>query len=274
MRLSQRTIALTLIACLATPGWTQSPSAAAQPESGQEDMQPKFIWGLVMNIAFKYAMQAFSAWLTNKLTTDMNLSNTQRLMMVSANAVIVTLSDTSPFGAKGLGAPENTTVGEPSKPLRVINGKENYQGVHVAIVSFDATNTPKGLKPVNAGFQTGERIKLKILPTFDGLLIIENVNPKNERSQIYPAQQATAVAVKAGVEILVPIAKDEFFEFSGTTGDEQLVLTLRDAKAFGDAASKAEVNRKDEKAGSSFVQEVAPGTYPVIAQSLKLSHSN
>lgn len=273
MRLSQRTIALTLMACLAAPGFAQNPNESAPQQPSQEDLQPKFIWGLVLNIAFKFAMQAFSSWLTNKLTTDMDVSNTQRLMLASANAVVVTLSDLQMFGAKGVGALENTTTGEPTKPLRVENGRENYQGVHVALVAFDASNTPVGLKPVNAGFKTGERIKLKVLPTFDGLLVIENVNPKGERNQIYPAQRSTAIAVKAGVEVLIPTAKDEFFEFSGVTGDEQLVVTLRDARAFGEAASKAEVNRKDEKTGSSFVQEVGPGTYPVIAQSLKLNHA-
>jgi hypothetical protein len=273
MQLSQRTSALILIACLVAPGFAQTSSAPLEQSSSQEDMQPKFIWGLVLNIAFKFAMQAFSSWLTNKLTTDMNASNTQRLMMASANAVIVTLSDASLFGAKSVGAEVNTKAGEPTNPLRVENGKENYQGVHVALVAFDGAYTATGLKPITAGFKTGERLKLKVLPTFDGLLVIENVNPKNERNQIYPAQQSTAVAVKAGVEILIPLAKDEFFEFAGASGDEQLVVTLRDPRAFGEAASKAEVNRKDEKTGSSFVQEVGPGTYPVIAQSLKLSHS-
>jgi hypothetical protein len=52
-----------------------------------------------------------------------------------------------------------------------------------------------------------------------------------------------------------------------------LVITLRDPRAFGDAESKAPANRKDEKFGSSFVQETAAGTFPVISQSIKLSHS-
>lgn len=272
MRCSQRTLALLLMACLAAPGFAQSPASSA-PEPEQEAVQPKFIWGLLLDIAFKFAMQAFGTWLNDKLTTDMNPSNTQRLMLASANAVIVTLSDAALFGSKSIGAAENTQAGAPTKPLRVENGRENYQGVHVALVAFDASLTPTGLKPVTAGFKTGERLKLKVLPTFDGLLVIENVNPKNERSQIYPAQKSTAVAVKAGVELLIPLAADEFFEFAGATGDEQLVLTLRDARAFGAAASTAAVSRKDEKMGSSFMQEVGPGTYPVIAQSLKLSHA-
>lgn len=273
MRLSQRTLALVLLACLGAPGWSQTPPEPSPPASSDEEMQPKFIWGLLLNIVFKFAMQTFGAWLTNKLTTEMTPTTTQRLLLDSANAVIVTLADSSPWGAKSIGAAENTRLDAPTEAVRKVNGKENYQGVHVALVAFDGNNMAVGLKPVGVGFKTGERIKLKVLPTFDGLLVIDNINPGNERTQIYPAQAKTALAVKAGVEILVPAAADEFFEFAGATGEEQLVVTLRDTRAFGDAASTAEVSRKDEATGSSFVQEVKPGTYPVIAQSLKLSHS-
>jgi hypothetical protein len=32
------------------------------------------------------------------------------------------------------------------------------------------------------------------------------------------------------------------------------------------------VTRKDENNGSNFMQELAPNTYPVISQALKLKH--
>jgi hypothetical protein len=90
--------------------------------------------------------------------------------------------------------------------------------------------------------------------------------------QIYPAQSTEVVSVKAGVEIFAPLGKDEFFEFAGDVGDDQLVITVRDPRAFGNAESKIPANRKDEKFGSSFVQETPEGTYPVISQAMKLVH--
>jgi hypothetical protein len=171
-----------------------------------------------------------------------------------------------------VGAKENTVMSEPVAPLKSENGSVNYQGVHVAIVGFNPAGEATNIQPLNADFRTGDRFKLKVIPTFDGLVVIENINPKAQRSQIYPANDTDVVAIKAGVEIFVPIGKDEFFQFAENTGEEQLVVTIRDPRAFGDAESKIPANRKDEKTGSSFVQETPSGTYPVISQSLKLKH--
>ena len=76
------------------------------------------------------------------------------------------------------------------------------------------------------------------------------------------------------MEIMIPLGQDEYFEFTGDTGDEQLVITLRDPRAFGDAAAPAVVTRKDENNGSNFMQELAANTYPVISQALKLKHGS
>jgi hypothetical protein len=111
-----------------------------------------------------------------------------------------------------------------------------------------------------------------VLPTFDGLLVIDNINPRQERKQIYPAQAENVVKIKAGVEIMIPLGKDDYFEFTGATGDEQLVITVRDPRAFGSAAATATVTRKDENNGSNFMQEQTPNSFPVISQALRLRH--
>ena len=260
------------------PGREQTAPPAVSPAQSEE-LQPKFfIWGILLNVAFKFAMAAFTEWRQSKLTADLsNPINYKKLLLNSAKASLVsTLGGGvgAAFGFKGVGAPENTVADLPTKPIQLENGQPNYQGVHVAIVGFDKAGAVTGLQPVVAGFRTGDRIKLKVLPTFDALLVIENINPQGVRRQIYPPSATEAVSVKAGAEILVPLAADQFFEFAGLTGDEQLVITLRDPRAFGDAESKVAVSRKDEEDGSSFVQETAPGTYPVISQSLKLKHGN
>lgn len=265
-------IALFALGPLARAADAPAPARAAEGAPA-DDYEPKFIWGLLLNIAFKLAMTAFSEWLSNKLSKDLESSPVLRkILLNSVEAVIVPLASNSPFGTKGAGAPENAVAGEPNAPIRVDNGRENYQGVHVALVGFDRAGQVTGLKPLSAGFSTGERFRLKVLPTFDGMLVIENVNPRGERRQIFPPDPATVVSVKRGLEVFVPMREDAFFEFTGTTGDEQLVVTIRDPRAFGAAASTAVANRKDDAYGSAFVQETPAGTYPVISQALKLTH--
>lgn len=262
---------------LLLPARAQQTGAVAPPDSAQsEEVQPKFfIWGLLLNVAVEFAMGVFKQWRAGKLTNDVaNPVNYRRLLMNSTTAGFLSTAGgaaSALFGFKSVGAQENTVADLPTKPIQMQNGQPNYQGAHVAIVAFDQAGAPTGLRPVSAGFRTGDRIKLKVLPTFDALAVIENINPQGVRKQIYPAADQ-AVALKAGVEVLLPLREDQLFEFAGVTGDEQLVITLRDPRAAGAAESKAEVSRKDEDTGSSFVQETVPGTYPVIAQSIKLRH--
>lgn len=273
---ARRPIAACLAACVffsALPAIGQTRAEPA-PASGQsQEYEPKFVWGLLLNIAFKFAMTAFSEWLANKITTDLsNVGAMQKIMLNATQAAIVPLADMAPFGTKSASVPENAVAGEPNKPVTVENGKESFQGVHVAVVGFDKAGAATGIRPVTAGFRTGDRIKLKVLPTFDGMLVIDNINPKGEKQQIYPPKASDVVKLKAGVEVFVPLAKDEYFEFAGVTGDEQLVITLRDPRAFGGKESKVAPNRKDEANGSSFVQETPDGTFPVISQALQLRH--
>ncbi len=264
-----------LIATLLLPARAQTPPLP-DPAGPSEEVQPKFIWGLVLNIAVKFAMNAFTEWRSRKLTNDLNNPiNYRQLLMNSATAGLVSTAGgavSALFGFKSVGAPENTVADLPTKSIELNNGQPNYQGAHVALVAFDRAGTVTGLRPVTAGFRSGDRIKLKVLPTFDALVVIDNINPQGVRRQIYPPSAEQAISLKAGVEVLLPLRADQFFEFAGVTGDEQLVITLRDPRAGGAAESKAEVSRKDEDNGSSFVQETVPGTYPVIAQSLKLRH--
>lgn len=273
MKFHSRLLACFLMVALVAPGIAQQPPPPAQQEDAAEEVKPKFIWGLLLNIAFKFAMSAFSEWLANKITTDLaDTSKLNKIMLTSANAAIVSLADAAPFGTKSAGAAENTVANAPTKPITVENGRENYQGVHVAIVGFNPAGVVTGVQPVTAGFRSGDRIKLKVLPTFDGLLVIENITPKGVRRQIYPPAGSQVVALKAGTEIMVPLARNDYFEFAGATGDEQLVITIRDPRAFGGRESLVQVSRKDDRTGSSFVQELTPGTFPVISQTLMLKH--
>jgi hypothetical protein len=272
-KIAARFVVLLLAATFTAHTLAQAPAAVSAPTS-DEELKPRFIWGILLNIALKYAISAFSSYLIDKLTTEWTPDALTAMLLHSKSASIVPLSKMAPrdYASRAAGAPENAIAGEPTTPLKIENGRENYQAVHVALVNFDRSGTPHGFHPVTAGFNTGERFKLRVLPTFDGMLVIDNINPKGERKQIYPPQADHVVAVKRGIEILIPLDKDQYFEFTGATGDEQLVVTLRDPRAFGAAAATAPVTRKDENNGSNFMQEVTPQTYPVISQSLRIRH--
>jgi hypothetical protein len=271
-RTTARLVALLLAASFAIHAPAQTPDAVAP--SGDEEVKPKFIWGILINIALKYAVSAFSSYLVGKLTDKLTPESLATMLVHSKSANIVPLAGVAPrgFAAKSAGAPANAAAGEPTAPLKIENGRENYQAVHVALMNFDRDGNARGFHPVTAGFNTGERFKLRVLPTFDGILVIDNINPKNERKQIYPAQAENVVQIKAGIEIMIPLDKDQYFEFTSATGDEQLVVTVRDPRAFGAAAATAPVTRKDENNGSNFMQELTPDTYPVISQSLRIRH--
>lgn len=273
-RLTALLLILSLSCSAATPALSPtSASAAAPPPMADEELQPKFIWGILIKVAMNYAVSAFANYMIGKLTAELTPASLVGMLLNSKSASIVPLdSATGALSMKSAGAPENTVVAEPIAPLKVENGRENYQAVHVALMNFDRSGNPLGFHPVSAGFGTGDRFKLRVLPTFDGLLVIENITPRGERKQIYPPRTRDVVSIKGGVEIMIPLGKDDYFEFAGATGDDQLLVTLRDPRAFGAAASAAPVSRKDENNGSNFLQELAPGTYPVISQSLKFRH--
>lgn len=148
----------------------------------------------------------------------------------------------------------------------------DYQGAHIAIVGADKAGNITDVRPAKAGFKTGERFKLRAVSTFGAHLVIENINAKGERRQIYPPEGTSVVVIQAGADTLLPLGAKEFFEFARTTGEEQLVISLRDPRAVGDAASRQKVFRKDEEFGTHFVQEVAKGAFPVIAEAIKLEH--
>ncbi len=151
-------------------------------------------------------------------------------------------------------------------------GQTDYQGAHIAIVGADRAGNITDPRAANAGFKTGERFKLRAVSTFGAHLVIENINARGERRQIYPPEGTSVVVIQAGADTLLPLGTKEFFEFARATGEEQLVISLRDPRAVGDAASRQKVFRKDEEFGTHFVQEVSKGVFPVISESIRLEH--
>jgi len=148
----------------------------------------------------------------------------------------------------------------------------DYHGAYIAIVGADTEGKVTSVRPLKAGFRTGERFKLRALTTFGAHVVIENINASGERRQIYPAEGAGVVVLNSGSYALLPLGAKEFFEFTRATGQELLIISLRDPRAVGGAASRQQVLRVDEKDGTTFIQEVAKGTFPVIFEPIRLEH--
>jgi len=265
-----RTIVALLSLAAFGAAWTQQPREA-QPEA--EQVQPRFIWGFLVNIALSrlgsFVWDVFKGWLEARIVTGLE-SATDRVI---ANALGSSGARIRPRSTQALSArAADVVVGSPDTALKIEGTNENYQGVHLALMVAEPDGKTFVFRAVNQGFATGERFKLRVVSTFNGEMTIENINPRGERRQIYPPLPEQVVVLVAGKETLVPLGVEEYFEFTRATGREQLVVNLADPRAVGAAASRNKVFRQDVRYGSNFVQEVAPDTFAHISQPVELEH--
>jgi hypothetical protein len=254
------------------------PAASASGSPAQQEAEGKFVWGILIKLVAPVVFDIFSDWVKKKIAAKYDEHSLQYLAGNAAAAVIVNLSSYLSgkdivLGGVSAGAAPNAALGTPEAPLKTGKEGENYQGVNVALVGVDETGKPTGFRSVAAGFTTGERFKLRVLSTFDAVVVLGNITPKGVQRQIYPAADGQAVSIPAGKEILLPLGAKEYLQFAGDVGRDQLTLTVRDPRSLqsGQAAS-ARVFRKDETYGSNFVQEVRPGQYPVISEAIGIEH--
>jgi hypothetical protein len=276
---AKRLLAALLVAAIAfnSAAFAQQQPAVNPPAAAadEEQPQPRFIWGLLINFAL--SKLASAAWniFTNWLTNTMKISAEKRINELATNALDSVWGALKFRGSNAIASRGAEVVtADPPAPLSVDDGRVNLQGVHIALLMVRDDGTPLAFRAVNEGFKSGESFRLRVVSTFDGELVIENINPNGERRQIYPAQAQQVVAVPAGKEVLIPLSRDDRFRFGGATGREQLVIRLVDPRAVGAQAASGRVNRKDVDYGSNFLQEVKPGTYPVIEQAIELQHQN
>lgn len=264
-----------------------APASAQQAEEAP-DVQPKFIWGILIKYVASEAFSMFSQWMVVKMnerygTNISNASYSATAMDIGKLALSyyrgspdttggATISANPTATPVGMRDAQLTTSAAPTAPLKLTDGSANYEGIHLAIVGADRQGRITELRPIKAGFRTGERFKVRAMSTYGGMLVIENINPRGERRQIYPGSTSQVVMLQAGADTLLPLGANEFFEFAKATGEEQLVITLRDPRAIGAAASKEKVHRKDEEYGTHFIQEATKGTYPVISETIRLEH--
>ena len=284
MRARSRLVALVLACTLAAPAFPQQApqqAPAPQPPAAQqeEEFESKFIWGILINYAVSKLSSAvfeiFSKWAIGKLTGgEGGLADFVMANLTRDSGARFASRGTAPAALTSAGAQAAPiVVGNPDKPLVADGKKENFQGVHMALMMAEDGGKSFAFRPVNQGFRTGERFKMRVLSTFGGELTIDNINPRGEKKQIYPPRPDQVVTLVPGAETLLPLDANQFFEFAGATGREQLVINVADARAVGAAASRNKIFRQDTKFGSNFLQEATGHAYPSITQAVELTHS-
>lgn len=269
----RRYIAAGMMALLLLPSFSKADTPATGEETvnsgGEEAAQPKFIWGILLKYAAGKAFEVFSEWATKKMFQGMM----QPLMMARGAAVSVPgAAMLAPAQKDAVPIVPNVTDSAPTAPLVVQGGKENYQGALLSLLVLQPDGQSFIVRPISAGFKSGEKFRIRIGATFEGELSLDNIDPQGVRSRLYPADAEQIVKIKTGVPAILPLDKDSFFQFDEEAGEEKLVITLRDPRARGDAAARAQVHRQENEQGTGLLQEIAAGKYAAIAESIALQH--
>jgi hypothetical protein len=274
MRKLSRVVAIVTAFSFSTATLAQTSAPLPATPEPQQEAEGKFVWGLLIKLIAPSVFQLFANWVLKKIEPTYDEKALRKLAVNVAGAGIVKLGNL--FSSKDIilaGIAPNAAQGEPTEALRTDPAGENFQGVHIALVEVDADGKPVGFRTVADGFRTGERFKLRVLSTFDAVVVLGNITPKGAQRQIYPAAAGQAVSIPAGKEVLLPLGPKEYLQFVGDVGRDQITITVRDPRSLeAGRASKAQVFRKDETYGSNFVQEVKPGSYPVMAEAISIQH--
>lgn len=251
---------------------TAIPEGSADKEPGSEEAaQPKFIWGILIKYAAAKAFEIFFEWATKK----MYMSMAQPAMVDSSAAVSAPGAAVLAPAQKGaVPISPNVTDSAPAGPLVAKGGRENYQGALIALLVLQPDGKTLAVRPVSAGFRSGEKFRIRIGATFDGELTLDNINPQGQRDRLYPANTGQVVRMKNSQPVILPLDKDSYFQFDDVAGEEKLVVSLRDPRAQGDATALGKVHRQENAQGTGLLQEVGAGKYAAIAESIVLLHRN
>lgn len=168
-----------------------------------------------------------------------------------------------------LGVPELPLAGDDlAQAARNWGSRLNYQGMHMSLVVLDARGARRELRPASSPIQPGEAFKIRITATFPAVASVDQVQGDiwygRRSGQVYPAA-GMSVQMNAGETVELPLNPAEYFVMDRNP-DERLLLSVRHAKALGEARSTQPVYRQDGSGGSSYLQLVPRGDYPAIEQ--------
>lgn len=271
-RIALGMMALLLISPVAraeVPPPSEHAKPAGEEAAGEEAVQPKFIWGIVLKFAAQKVFSVFFSWASEKLFPGM----VQRLTLALEEAVTPSGAATlTPVSKRAVPITPKVTEAAPEAPVFAKSGRENYQGAHLSLLVLQPDGRTLAVRPLSAGFVSGEKFRIRIGSTFEGELALDNIDPRGQRMRLYPASRDQVVSIKSGVPVILPLEPDSFFQFDDVAGEERLIVSLRDPRAQGGAAARSQVHRQENETGTGLLQEVAPGRYAAIAETIALQH--
>lgn len=260
-----------MLALLLIPSVSRGADAPLAKDESQvtEEPQPKFIWGILIKFAASKAFEIFSEW-----TFQYMFKNNMLPSILTPRDIVSPPGAASIVSAGGHWTPvvPNVTDNAPNAPLIAENGKENFQGVHLALLVLQIDGQTFKVRPVSEGFKSGEKFLIRVGATFDGELSLDNINPKGKRERLYPANTEQVVKIRNSAPVILPLEKGSYFKFDDDTGEEKLIITLRDPRAMGDAIAQTMVHRNESEQGTGLLQETASGKYAAIAEAISLKH--
>lgn len=215
------------------------------------------------------AFPAFSQWVGSYVVV------VPEAAVASVRPVRVAPWEAAPAGSHY--EPWPVILGEPEIPLLGAGARRaaqawgagfNYQGVHMRQVVLNARGTQRELRSMAVKPRAGERFKVRVTATFDAVADVDLVGGKawalRRIGQFYPAQ-GQSVEIKAGQSVDLPLGENEYFVMD-RPADEQLVVSVRHARALGTARSSQPAYREDGRNGSHYLQLAPAGSYPAIEQ--------
>ncbi len=250
---------LTCIAALVTLGCSVAGSAQTQAASGAPQKS--------IAVEAVAPFPVFERWVTAVFVQP-----AEEIRPTQAIAWAVPAATGTPYQPRPviLGSPELPLMGEGVPQAAASWGNSlNYQGVQMRLVVINPANGKRELRPLSAGVRQGERFKLRVVSSFDGVADVDQIVGDGwalqRANRAYPSAD-NSVQIKASQTLDIPVQPNEYFNFTGDKVNDRVVLSVRHAKAVGAAGSSQPAYRQDGRTASNYLQLVPRGQYPVIEQ--------
>jgi hypothetical protein len=175
-----------------------------------------------------------------------------------------------------LGQPELPLLGQAAtEAIGKWNSGFNYQGLQMNYLVVDKSGTRQEVRPISKGLAAGERYKIRYTASFEAVASIDRVVGeiwKSQRvGQAWP-QTGMSVASQPGEIVELPVGGG-YFVMTGSPV-ERYVLSVRHPAAKGQARSDQPIYRQDGALGSSYLQLVPSGKFPVLEQLITVRNNN
>ena len=157
--------------------------------------------------------------------------------------------------------------------VKILDGYgTNYQGLQLQIEMLDKSNNVLEARSVGSGFRSGERFRLKVTPTFTGLVQIQHKGSNGKIELLFPREPIQSIQLNAGQTMIIPSDPKRFYYFDDQKGVEQLIVQFIDYKGINGDYSKNTILRQDDGKSTYLMQEVSKSQYPFIIQTIEMQH--